>query len=437
MTARAPASQASISGRVMLATIAAAVLAGLSVAVVGLGIDEVLAGIREDARLAEAASTLAAELREPNADPQWVATDETRELAGTGIVVAIFEGDQRIAGDSTLDRPREGPCGDVTAARACEVEAARWIAVAARPSALRHEHRGTFVLALGMAVIVSTLLSALGARLVARWSLTPLVALTDRVASLDPERVSSAHLGPASDVAEVEALRAALARTLDDLATALEHARRFAGHAAHELRTPLTAIAGELELAAESVEEADDVESVSRARRTVDRLSRLVERLLALSRPRGDLARESVDVTEVLEELVAELGVQQRSRVRVPAPPLDAIDADRALLGAMLSAGIENALKFSEGEVDVSVSLGDTRVAIDVDDSGPGVPPEVRDRVFEAFERGPGQRPSTGHGLGLALVRHVATLHGGTARFVDGARGARLRIELPTRKAPS
>jgi len=425
----------SIWGRVVRATIAAAILAGVSVALVGLGLDHVLAGAREDARLTEAASTLAAELAETHADPVWIAGDETRELAGTGIVVAIFEGSTFIAGDVSIRRPRGAACADVGQVRVCEVAAGRWIALAARASALRAEQRGTFLVALALAVLLSTVTSAIAARRVARWSLAPLVALTDRVAALDPESVSSAQLGSVSEVQEVEALRATLAGTLDALAHSLDHARRFAGHAAHELRTPLTAIAGELELAAESVKDAEDRVSIARAHRTVGRLSRLVERLLALSRPRGDLAREDVEIAEVLEELVAELSAPQRARLRVPAPPVATMSADRALLGAMLSAGLENALKFSEAEVDVTVARDAASLTIDIDDAGPGVPVALRERVFDAFERGPGQRASSGHGLGLALVRHVATLHGGTARLVDGARGARLEIVLPLASA--
>lgn len=420
----------SIWGRVVLATTLAAVLAGATVAIVGLALDHLLAAAREDARLTEAAQTLAAELLDPHADPAWVAADETRELAGTGIVVAVFEGNALLAGEQAVRRPTGGACAELDTLRVCEVEAGPWVAVAGRASALHAEQRATFALALALAVLFSTLSSALGARLVARWSVAPLVSLTDRVGALDLEHVSSAQLGAPSDVQEVEALRAALARTLDELALALEHARRFAGHAAHELRTPLTAIAGELELTAENVSAADDVESITRAQRTVARLSRLVERLLALSRPRGDLAREPLVVAELLEELIAELPSAQRDRVQVVASSA-LVSGDRALLGAMISAGLDNALKFSEGPVEVRVEERAGRVVLEIDDEGPGVPLEARERVFEAFERGAQRGAARGHGLGLALVRHVASLHGGSARFVEGAHGARLRMELP------
>lgn len=424
----------SISGRVLFATVASTVAAGVTVALVGLVIDDALAGGREDARLTEAASTLAAELTETGADPTWIAGDETRELAGTGIVVAVFEGTTRIAGDESVRRPSGASCADTARLRACEVEAGPWIAVAARASELRSEQRATFVLALLLAVALTAFASGIAARIVSRWSVSPLLALTERVRALDPSEVSSTQLGPASEVDEVEQLRAALARTIDELARSLGHARRFAGNAAHELRTPLTAIAGELELAAESVEKAEDVESIARARRTVGRLSRLIERLLALSRPRGDLAREDVEIGDVIEELVAELVPAQAARVRVlrtePAP----VSGDTTLLGAMISAGLENALKFSTGEVRLRVAQRDAAVVIEIEDDGPGIPGASRERVFEAFERGPRDRASTGHGLGLALLRHVATLHGGDARFVEGASsGACLRIELPKR----
>ena len=93
---------------------------------------------------------------------------------------------------------------------------------------------------------------------------------------------------------------------------------------------------------------------------------------------------------------------------------------------------VDNALKFSEGPVRVAVFEEAETVAIEVSDEGDGVPEADRERVFEPFHRLPGARASTeGMGLGLALIAHVTTMYGGSARFAPVARGATLRITLP------
>jgi signal transduction histidine kinase len=412
---------------VFLAGGLASTAASVVVALVVLALEGVVGTKREQDRLIEAARTLAVELDEPDADVAWVIGDETRELAGSGIDIAVFDGDRHLGGE-TLERAPDG-CIATAARRTCEVRGARWIAVASRLRTTEYESRDALMIALGMSVAVAAALSALLGWLAARWSLRPLLGLTARVEGTrdDEENVD---LGPREGIAEVDALRAALETTLARLKIALDHSRRFAGDAAHELRTPLTAIAGELELLAEVRAEPDDVESIARTRRVVARLASLVERLLVLAIPQRDReALEDVQLDECIEDRVAELAPAQRSRVTLTLmTDTPRLAGDASLLTAMVSAGLENALKFSEGPVQLSLSQRGAALVVTIDDSGPGVASVDRERLFRPFERA---SSAPGHGIGLALVAHVAALHRGKVAFVDGAPGARLEITLP------
>ncbi len=418
----------SLSGRVALATAVASAAAGLVVAGVVLVLDAALFGAREEGRLREAANTLSVELEEPDADIAWVIDDETRELAGTGIDIAVFDGDERLGGDPRVGRAPHG-CTASLGRRTCEVVGERAIAVASRVDASEREQRSALMLALAIAVVVATLLSAILGWAVAGWSLRPLRQLTERVAAVGEQ--GAVELGPRRGIDEVDALREVLQRTLDRLRVSLGHSQRFAGDAAHELRTPLTALAGELELLAERPRDPEDADSVARARRTVARLVLLVERLLVLATPTRDgHGLESVPLGERIEELVAELPRVQRERMSLDLPAvLPPVTGDGSLLAAMVSCGVENALKFSSGPVVVRLSVRDEALVLQIDDEGPGVPSAERERVFLAFERA--GSAVQGHGIGLALVAHVAALHRGRAAFVEGAVGARLEIILP------
>lgn len=420
----------SIAGRVFLAGGLASAAAALVVALVVVALDDVVTAKREEDRLIDAARILAIELDEPDADVEWVIGDETRELAGSGIDIAVFDGEHRLGG-AALDRAPDG-CRATSTRRTCEVRGARWIAVASRSTTHEDEAREALWVALGIAVVIAALLSAVLGWAVARWSLLPLRRLAARVAHTTDDPEQSVDLGPREGIAEVDALRAALETTLAQLKVALDHARRFAGDAAHELRTPLTAIAGELELLAEVRVEPDDLESLARTRRVVARLASLVERLLVLAVPARDReGLERVQLDECIEDRIAELAPADRSRVvlaRMDAPP--SLLGDAALLTAMVSAGLENALKFSTGPVTVSLRERAGSLVVTIDDEGPGIARADRERLFRPFERAPSS--VAGHGIGLALVAHVASLHRGEVAFVDGAVGARLEITLPT-----
>jgi signal transduction histidine kinase len=315
--------------------------------------------------------------------------------------------------------------------RACAVAAGPWTSVAAQALAPWNEQRAAIGLASAIAVLVTTLLGALAGVLLARTLLAPLARLQRAVEHVEVTRPSDVRLGPDEGVAEVDALRGALRTVLARLAVSLSRSQRFARDAAHELRTPLATMLGELELAAESLP-SGSTEELRRAHRVATRLSGLVERLLILARvDEPTELREEVSLRALLDEVEDELPPEQRARLRIEGDDVR-VRGEPSLLAAMLSNVIDNALKFSAGPVSVALRDESGGARVIVSDEGPGLSEEERARVFEAFHRSPAARASgvPGHGVGLSLVQHVAALHGGSARFVDVPRGARLEVSL-------
>jgi signal transduction histidine kinase len=241
----------------------------------------------------------------------------------------------------------------------------------------------------------------------------------------------AAQLGSPDGVIEIDALRDSLNDAFARLGAALLQSQRFARDAAHQLRTPLAAMLAEIELTLERAPE-DLKGELIRVRRLADRLSSLVDSLLILARhgAKSDTP-ERLDLLDVVEDALD--AFPQHARARVEHSVRSAtVRGDRSLLVAMMTNALENALKYSDGAVSISLTMKPDAAVLAVHDQGPGVPPGERERVFEPFYRRAKDRASEvpGHGIGLALIAHVMRAHGGRARFVDGP-GARLELELP------
>lgn len=213
----------------------------------------------------------------------------------------------------------------------------------------------------------------------------------------------------------------------------------FIAAVSHELRTPLAAI----RLMAETLERR--LGDVPRARdyparivREVDGLGFLVENLLSFNRidkGRWVARRRPVRLAEVVERIRQSTEAAFDRPITWRLSGLDvAVDADPALLELLVANLVRNAVQHSEGPVTLSIAAQagpGAPVRLQVADDGPGVPLEARAHVFEAFWRGPA-RTSRGSGLGLALCRRIAALHGGAIRLVDqGGAGATFEVELP------
>jgi two-component system sensor histidine kinase BaeS len=233
---------------------------------------------------------------------------------------------------------------------------------------------------------------------------------------------------------EVGQLAAAFNRMAEDLATVDRERRDLIATVSHELRTPLTAMTAQLENLADGVVPADP-EHLGGALDEAQRLGRLVEDLLQLSRLEAgvvELDHQDVAVRTLVEESVA----QVRSTGRPGDFTLDLAEelvvvADPSRLRQLLVNVLDNAARHSPPGTPVRISgaAGPDGWWLEVADEGGGVAPEDRERVFDRF----GTDGAGGTGLGLAVARWVAALHGGTLRFLDpvAGRGARLRLEVP------
>jgi signal transduction histidine kinase len=207
---------------------------------------------------------------------------------------------------------------------------------------------------------------------------------------------------------------------------------------AHELRTPLAQLKFDLELA-RTAERLEDREArFADMRQDVAELESLVDELLVLANlrqappyePRETPTRALLD--DVLRRANDEMRATGRSiSIEGPAEVPESVSCDAKYLGRALANVLRNAVRYARSRVALSVERIGNRTVIRVDDDGPGVPPDQRQRIFEPFTRVEGSRgrDSGGVGLGLAIVKSVAEWHGGEARISDSPLGgARVSI---------
>ena len=303
---------------------------------------------------------------------------------------------------------------------------------------------GRLRLFLVFGILGGTALAFLAGFLVARRAMRLISGLTRAAREVARTRDPAVNLPKPEANDEV----ADLAHTLEDMLTelgaaraeveaALARQREFVADASHELRTPLTSILANLELLEAELEgEQEDI--ASSALRSSRRMRRLVADLLLLAR--ADAGRRAphrpVDLAAVAREAVAEVApVAAGHPVSLDAPAPITVEGVADDLHRMTLNLVENAAIHTPPGTPVTVAVGTDGGAavLEVADRGPGVPPHLRERVFERFARGGSDTVgSAGSGLGLAIVRAVAEGHGGSVELDDAAGGgARLRVRLP------
>ncbi len=239
---------------------------------------------------------------------------------------------------------------------------------------------------------------------------------------------------------EVRRLAESFNGMLDRLEDAFTRQREFVADASHDLRTPLTIVRGQLEVLARNPN--PNPEDVQRATVQVtaatDRMERLVDDLLLLARAETG-AEMRTEPAELEPLLVAEIEAFRETgdrsfEVGNVAGSMVAIDPDQ--MSRVISNLIANAVAHTRpgGRIAISAVHSGRRVVIAVDDDGPGVAPEMRERVFDRFKRLDESRASDagGSGLGLAIVKAITEAHGGTVGCTDSPLGgARFSISLP------
>ena len=250
------------------------------------------------------------------------------------------------------------------------------------------------------------------------------------------ERVRARHataLDPIPETPLPEEIRP-LAAAMNDLLARLSAARQreqaFLGDAAHELRTPLTALRLQLEALLGATDENERRRSAQALSAGLDRAGRLVEQLLTLSRQDSARAAQMQPVAldalarDVIQELIPladarriDLGLAQSSPIEV--------NGDADALRALLRNLVDNAIRYTpqDGRVDVAVLEDAGHPVLRVCDTGRGIAPEERERVFERFYRLAGSE-GVGSGLGLAIVRKIAQAHDAQVTIQDGPQTA-------------
>ena len=293
-------------------------------------------------------------------------------------------------------------------------------------------HRSWLRLALiGLAVI--------GAGLALAWFLAASLARPLQRLGAAASRLGQGDLEARAPIEGPKELRA-VAQTFNEMARALAAnlvaQRDFLANASHQLRTPLTGL--KLRIEALKGEGGPVGEQAAKADAELDRLSALVDDLLELARASSSEATgRAVDLSDVARGAVerwTEPAERAGKRIHLGVQAQAAVWADEADVAHILDNLIENALRYCPPGTDVTVEAAkrDRCAALIVSDTGPGIPPDERARVFERFYRGSnGRRAGAGTGLGLAIVAELARRWHGDVRLLDGA-GTRVEASFPT-----
>jgi heavy metal sensor kinase len=277
----------------------------------------------------------------------------------------------------------------------------------------------------------------------ARRALSPIEQMARRAQEITPEKLD-ARLPNDDTEDELGQLARVFNDTLARLQHAFEQLRRFTSDASHELRTPLAMIrsVGEVGLQKDGTR-ADYRDIIGSMLEEVNRLTSLIDSLLTISRadsghiqlhrtvvPLILLAREAAGLLEVLME-------EKSLRLVLEGDEDALVEGDALFLRQALVNILHNAVKYSpvRAIVFVRVRKSDQRVTVEIEDRGPGIPPEDRSRVFDRFYRvdKARSRESGGAGLGLSIVKWAVEAHGGTIELESGrAGGCLFRVTLPT-----
>jgi signal transduction histidine kinase len=300
----------------------------------------------------------------------------------------------------------------------------------------------------------ATLLASLAGMAIARRAMRPISSLTATARKIADTGDPSSHMPQPrvdDEVGELAKTLEQMLRSLDaaraERETALKRQREFVADASHELRTPLTSILANLELLQASLEKTaldDEQAIVDSALRSSSRMSRLVGDLLLLARADAGRigARTRCDLAEAAGNAAAEVAptVGERELLIENERPLP-VDGNPDELHRMVLNLLDNAVRHTPpgSAIELRLRAEGNDAIVEVADDGPGVPPELREQIFERFVRGEGPADTAvggGSGLGLAIVSAVAASHGGSAEVGEAEQGgAVFRVRLPLRKS--
>lgn len=271
--------------------------------------------------------------------------------------------------------------------------------------------------------------------------LRPLLDLRDAVAQRSPD-----DLGPIRRAVpkEVRSLVGAMNALFGRLSEAFAVRDAFISDAAHQLRNPIAAIQAQAEAATTAPNEQALRSRVFELAETARRTGRLTQQLLSMEKARGRAASnrwQPMDIRALAEDIVKRFAEQEMRRNLSVSFQVNGAEAPVTGDPVMLSEAIENLLDNASrygcpdgGDVALELDFGESEVALRVVDSGPGIPQDQRERVFDRFFR-ISDDAWGGCGLGLAIVRQVAEAHGGSARVADTTSGAAVELRIPVARS--
>jgi len=298
----------------------------------------------------------------------------------------------------------------------------------------RKQFGALLALALGLGFIASTLVAIT----VTKRGLRPLAEMRHAL-----ERVQPAHLSeriePAQWPRELQPVVTAFDGMLDRLEDSFTRLSQFSADLAHELRTPIGNMLGETQVALTRERSSEEYRStIESAAAECERLSGIIDNLLFLARAESaeqEIERSLFNGRAALEKIASFYQTATEDRhLNIECSGEGQIFADPALFNRAVGNLIDNALRFTTdgGNIDVSIGTRDGHTEVFVRDTGSGIAPEHLPRVFDRFYRGDPSRSSAGTGLGLALVKSIADLHGGSARIESElGRGTTVILTFP------
>jgi len=273
------------------------------------------------------------------------------------------------------------------------------------------------------------------------WSLAPLKRMAELIRTRDPDKLAPLELAGLPQ--ELEPMVAALNRLLQQLNTLLEREKRFLADAAHELRTPLAVLRIHAQNALDAPDPVDRTEALRQMLHGVDRATRLIAQLLTLARLEPNAAKlqlQEVELQAFIRNELAELiplALERDLDLTLVAEDTGdyRLQAVATSFGVLLQNLVGNAIQYTprHGRIEVLLKDAGDGVEFQVQDSGPGVPAAMRDKLFERFFR---EGSGTGAGLGLSIVQRIVELHRGSISLEDSPLGGlAVRVRLPRQRA--
>ena len=283
-------------------------------------------------------------------------------------------------------------------------------------------------------LIITVLLALLGGVVtyfISGHALRPIREFSDKIEEVQAQNLSDSRIEE-NNVKEMNQLGISYNKMLERLSEAFEIQRQFTANAAHELRTPLALMQVQLDLynsASHPGNDADTLQTIKMVTEQNDKLNRMVKTLLDMSELQTVGRDDKIILDAIVEEVLADLeplAVEKNIKLIGKCEDATMIGSD-ILIYRLVYNLVENAIKYNHplGQVTVTAYQRNKHVYLSVEDTGSGIPKELRERVFEPFFRVDKSRSRElgGVGLGLAFVREIVRVHDGSICIKSGKTG--------------